>query len=204
MTRLLILIAIAVAGAAGLRLALRPDRDPDPPARILCGGSMRLPVERLCRPLEGRALLDFAGSETLLPRVLAGGPGDILVTHDPFPNQVRAAGRLAAVAEVGDLAPVLAVRRDRPVPDASLAALAGDGLRLGLPDARYSTCGAYLADRLAAEGLSARVAARTVVVRRSHQELAHDLRLGAVDMAVVWNFVAAQNRDELATVPLPG
>jgi ABC-type molybdate transport system substrate-binding protein len=201
---LLVLAALAGAAIVGANALRSPGRGPERPAIVFCGGSMRQPVETLLRPLDGRVLLDYGGSETLMPRILAGAEADILVTHDPFPEQVRAAGRLADLIEVGDLAPTLCVRRDGPLPAATLGSLAASGLRVGLPDPRHSTCGAFIEERLRAEGLTAAVAARTVVQRRSHQELANDLRVGAIDVAVVWNFVAAQNAESLASVPLPG
>jgi hypothetical protein len=46
------------------------------------------------------------------------------------------------------------------------------------------------------------VLANLTVERRSHQELANDLKLGVIDAAVVWNFVAVQGAG-ITALPLP-
>ena len=53
---------------------------------------------------------DLGGSETLLPKILAGARADIFVCHDPFEYKLKAAGRWTNTVVVGYLEPVLAVR----------------------------------------------------------------------------------------------
>lgn len=204
-----VLLVVLVAAGWGLAICRKPTAIAIPTSEvvILCGTSMRAPTEELARlaRLRGQAVrLDFGGSETLLPRVLAGEKADLLVTHDPFIAKLQAAGRLAKAVPVGVLQPVLAVPKGNPRGLTSLNDLTKEGLRVGLPDARYSTCGEYVRARLRTLGIEDAVQARVVVEQRSHQELATALRLGSIDAAVLWNFIGVQNADFITTVPLPG
>jgi ABC-type molybdate transport system substrate-binding protein/DMSO/TMAO reductase YedYZ heme-binding membrane subunit len=174
---------------------------------VLCGTSMKAPTEAMVATARTSGLavrLDFGGSETLLPRVLAGERADLLVVHDPFPDKLAAAGRLQRSVAVGCLVPVLAVPAGNPRRLSGLSDLAQEGVRVGLPDARYSTCGEYVRARLREQGIESAVQSRVVVEQRSHQELATALRLGSIDAAVLWNFIGAQQTEHIQILPLPG
>ncbi len=181
-----------------------------PPAAetvILCGSSMRVPIEAVVALARSKGLavrVDYGGSETLLPRLLAGERADLAVLHDPFPEKLAAAGLLVARLDVGGLEPMLVTAPGNPLGLSGLADLARAGLRVGLPDARYSTCGEYLQARLRADRLAEGVAPRVVVEQRQHVELVTAVRVGSIDAAVVWNFVALPARPTVAAMPLPG
>lgn len=180
---------------------------PPPEVVVFCGSSMRVPTETIIAGARGAGVdvrVDFGGSETILPRLLAGERAAIAILHDPFPDKLAAAGLLATRLEVGHLAPVLVTAPGNPLRLSGLRDLARDGLRLGLPDARYSTCGEYLQARLAQEGLTGAVASRVVVEHRQHHELVTAVRLGTIDAAVVWNFVAVPLQPAVQVHPLPG
>ena len=163
------------------------------PLRVLCGSSMAEPIQEIVRqyePRPGAVLVDLGGSETLLPRILAGAPADIYVCHDPFEEKIRQAGKLSASVEMGQLRPVLLVRAGNPQQVRRLEDLARPGLKLGIGDPRYSTCGEMFVDLLRKKGLYEPVMTNVVLQARTHAELGNGLVLGALDAAVVWNFVA--------------
>jgi molybdate transport system substrate-binding protein len=93
------------------------------------------------------------------------------------------------------------VAKGNPLGLKGLADLAKPGLRVGLMDARYSTCGQMVQDALKRRGLTDKVGPNVRVEKRSHQELATDVTLGSLDAAAVWNFSAVLNREKLDAVP---
>lgn len=173
--------------------------------RVLCGSSMAAPMQELNRQFtETRGVAiecDLGGSETLLPKILAGTPADIFVCHDPFEEKLKAAGQWTNTVVVGYLEPVVAVRPGNPKQLRALADLTRPGLKLGLGDPRYSTCGELFVNALQERGLKDQVMSNVVLQARSHAEIANGLILGPLDAVVVWNFVAPLYPGKLEVLP---
>jgi molybdate transport system substrate-binding protein len=201
MRKLLILTVLLLVAGVGALLALRANTRPDAPLKVYCGISMRPVAEELAREYEretGAAIeFDFGGSETLLPRIEVAGTGDLFITHDPFGDELARKGKVERYVVGGWLIPVLIVARGNPLQLRGLADLAKPGVKLGMMDARHSTCGQIVRDRLAEKGLAESVDANVKVEKRSHQDLALDVALGALDAALVWNFSAELNRERV-------
>lgn len=175
---------------------------------ILCGSSFRPPMEKLAemyRARTGTAIeMSFGGSEDLLPAVKIGKEGDIFVTHDPYLDKTREAGALLEDVEVGFVAPVLVVSKTDPADVKSIEDLAKPGVKVALPDARYSTCGEMLVRLLDRKGIRAAVEANADgAFFRSHGETAKALELGHRQAGVMWNGTAHTFLDDLTIVPTP-
>jgi molybdate transport system substrate-binding protein len=194
---------LLVAGVAALFL-LRTNKRPRAPLQIYCGTSMRPAAEELARDFERETdvpiQFDFGGSETLLPKIEIAKEGDIFITHDPFGEELARKEKVERYVVGGCLIPVLIVAKGNPLQLRGLADLAKPGVKLGLMDARYSTCGQMVRARLAEKGLADSVGANVKVEKRSHQDLALDVALGALDAALVWNFSAELNRERVDAV----
>jgi ABC-type molybdate transport system substrate-binding protein len=180
--------------------------------RVLCGSSMAGPVQEIVREFTERhgigVDIDLGGSETLLPRVLAGAPADVFVCHDPFEAKVRAAGRRADSVVVGHLRPVLLVKTGNPLSIRTLGDLERAGLRIGIGDPRYSTCGELFVKALEEQGRRDAVMPQVVLQARSPSDAGAGLLVGSLDVAVVWNFTAILYAGKAAMVdpgiPAPG
>lgn len=175
--------------------------------RVLCGSSMAAPIQELGQEF-GRVHgvtveFDLGGSETLLPKILAGVPADIYVCHDPFEAKVREAGRLAGCVTVGHLEPVLAVRPGNPLGIRSVDDLLRAGLRIGMGDPRYSTCGELFVRALQQRGIHDAVMRQVVLQARSITDVANGLVVGPLDAAVLWNFSAVLYSGKLERVSAP-
>lgn len=172
---------------------------------VLCGSSMSEPVKVLGAMFAEQhgadVEYDFGGSETLLPKVLAGVEADIYVCHDPFEEKVRAKDRLAGTAEVGFLEPVLAVKPGNPKQIRGIEDLTKAEIKLGIGDPRYSTCGEMFVAMLQEKSLKEKVMPQVAVQLRTHTELANGLISGPLDAAIIWNFAAALYKDKLEVVP---
>lgn len=198
---LLSLLVLGILTTALVGLRGKPRRAA--PLYIYCGTSMRGAAEELARDFEkqagGAVEFDFGGSETLLPKLEIARSGDLFVTHDPFAENLTRKGLLERYEVAGFLVPVLVTAKGNPRQLRSLADLAKPGVRLGMMDARYSTCGQMVRERLAARGLAGSVGANVKVEKRSHQDLAQDVALDALDAVLVWNFCGLLNRERVDT-----
>jgi molybdate transport system substrate-binding protein len=166
---------------------------------------MSAPIQELGQQFaasnNARIEYDLGGSETLLPKILAGAPADVFVCHDPFEEKLKAAGRWTHTAVVGYLEPVLAVRPGNPKGIRALDDLAKPGIRIGIGDPRYSTCGELFVEALRKRGLQDGVMTNVMLQARSHGEIANGLIVGPLDAVVVWNFVIALYPGKLEAVP---
>jgi molybdate transport system substrate-binding protein len=125
------------------------------------------------------------------------------VGHAPFADKFKEKGlREDRLVVLGALRPTLVVAKGNPKGIHSLADLAREGIRVGLPDARYSTCGEMFEKGAGEAHLLEGIKPRVVYTSRAHQELATALRTGNVDAVIVWNFVAAMHRDAFDEVPM--
>ncbi len=148
-----------------------------------------------------KVILDLGGSETLLPKILAGAAADIFVCHDPFEQKAKDAGKWSGSTRVGVLQPVLLVKRGNPHHIRSLNDLTNTSLKVGIGDPRYSTCGELLVQRLDLKGIRQGVMKQAVLQGRSHTEIANGLIVGPLDAVSVWNFVARLYAEKAELVP---
>lgn len=200
-------VVVGVVLGVGLLLAgcQREEQTKSRPVlRVLCGSSMSGPVQEIgqafAQEWKAEVVYDLGGSETLLPKVEAGAVADVFVCHDPFEQKVKEAGKWAGTAVVGELRPVLLVRKGNPKGIGSLEDLARADLKLGIGDPRYSTCGELFVKKLQEKGIEAKVMERVVLQGRTHAEIANGIILGPLDAVVVWNFVAELYKEKLDLV----
>lgn len=167
---------------------------------------MAVPVQELGKEFaETRQVqleYDLGGSETLLPKILAGAQADVFVCHDPFEEKIKAAGRWTNTVVVGYLEPVVAVRPGNPKQIRSLGDLAKPGLKIGIGDPSYSTCGELFVNALRERGLYDGVMKNVMLQARGHAEVANGLVVGPLDAVVVWNFVVKLYQGKLEVVPV--
>lgn len=192
----LLLLAVSIAG---LVLIAKQERAV---LFVHCGSSMRPAAEALAREVQRQlgiaTVFNFGGSETLLPTITTSRRGDLFICHDPFPRDLKAVDLVADEAVVGRLVPVLVMTRARAGEFRSLSDLVKPGLRIGMLDARYATCGKMVEDALRQRGILDAVQANVKVVSRSHGDLAMAVELGSLDVATVWNFAAKLKEGTLA------
>ena len=203
-TAAIFLVAVLVLGGALWLLTRRSG--PQDELFIHCGNSMRPALEEVAAAFTRQAgisiAFNFGGSETLLPAIKVAPHGDIFVCHDPFGPQLQEAGLMSSPHTIGHLTPILLVKKGNPKNIQHLADLAQDGLRVGLMDPRYSTCGEVTVKMLEQAHCTDAVRKNVVVEKRSHGDLANDLFLGALDAVVVWNVAAVTFEDRVQAVPL--
>lgn len=175
---------------------------------VLCGHSFPNPVEELCSQFTKQTGIKFAttlaGSEHLLPLIKVGRQGDLFITHDPFLDYVREDGVLADYIHVGFVAPVLAVQKGNPKEILRIEDLTRAGLKVGLTDPEYSTCGEMVYQLLEKKGIKEAVL-KNVGNRlvRGHSDLGNLLKTKTVDAVIMWKAVAYTFSDSVEIVPTP-
>jgi len=175
---------------------------------VLCGSSFVKPTGELCSRFTKETGImiatTVAGSEDFLPLVRAGKEGDILITHDPYLDYVRDANALADSVQAGFVAPVLAVQKGNPKRLKSIDDLTGPGLKVGLTDPKYSTCGEMVFALLEKKGIKEAVL-KNVDTRltKGHSTLGTWLETQVVDAVIMWNGVAKTFEESLEVVRTP-
>ena len=208
---LIVVLALVAALAFGLWRGAASDAeegfatlDTERHIVIHCGNSMRPVAERIAERFQreqGIAVrFNFGGSAALLAAIALGEVGDLYLCHDPYAKRLADAGLLARAETVGHLEPVLIVAPGNPLAIGALADLATPGLRVGLPDARYSTAGAMVAAELQRRDLAEAVQRNTRVQTRGHNDVAMALINGHVDVAMAWNFITGYHAARLEPV----
>ncbi len=173
---------------------------------VLAGGSFRTPTEQLVEQFQkdtGIAVsVSFGQSEDHLPHVKQHAHGDVFITHDPYATYTaEAAAELQTIA-VGYLRPVLVVAKGNPLAITAVKDLQREGVRVALPNAEFSTCGAMVETLLKHKGWH-----ETVVKNvgnaffRSHGEIARAINMGHRDAGIMWNGVANNWLNDIEIVP---
>ena len=172
---------------------------------IHCGNSMRPVAERLGKQFQdeqGIAVrFNYGGSPELLSAIELGNQGDLYICHDPYAARLDEKGLLERAVAVGHLEPVLIVPSGNPQGIHALEDLARPGLRIGLPDPRFSTAGEMVAGALVDRDLEASVRPNVRLETRGHNELALAVTAGHIEAAVAWNFIAAHYKGQVEPLP---
>ena len=148
-----ILLGFAVLAMSGCPKQVEPENE----LVILCGSSFPLPMEQLSARFTDatgiKIVTTVEGSEVFLPQVKAAEQGDVLVTHDPFLDMVKETGKYSDHVQVGFVAPVLAVQKGNPKGLTKIEDLTQEGLKVGLTNPKYSTCGEMVFALLEKKGI---------------------------------------------------
>ncbi|MCF7848337.1 MAG: molybdate ABC transporter substrate-binding protein [Kiritimatiellales bacterium] len=177
---------------------------------MYCAAGSKPPVEEIAKQYEAaygvKIQLQYGGSGTLLSNLQIADKGDIYLAADhSYVDIARGKGLIDEELPVADQRAVIAVRKGNPKKIQSLEDLLRNDVRvaLGSPDA--ASIGKHMMKILTAEGkwtaLQKRVQT-TGVFKPTVNEIANDVKIGAVDAAVVWDNVAAQY-PELEAIHVP-
>jgi molybdate transport system substrate-binding protein len=207
------LVFIAGAVALGLLIfalvGLRDDHGPRAGGvlRVFCAAGLKPPVEELAGEYEERygvrVDLSYGGSGALLSTLALAPEGDLyLAGDDSFTETAHARGLVAERFPLARMTPVIAVPSGNPRSVASLADLGTPDLRLGLADPEAAAVGKVARLALERSGRWKEISAKVTVFKPTVTDLAIDLRIGALDAAILWDATVAQTEGvESISVP---
>jgi len=192
---------------SAVALWLRPRGKQPGEVLILCGGSMREAIEQIVdrykKVSADSVLISYGDSSEFTVQLQRTRKGDILVCHDPFMPWAMELGLIERYANVAMLDIVIVVPKDNPRSVLGLKDLGQASLRLGVSDPKYSTAGQIEAEILEKVDYGPAVRKNIKLGTRGHQALCTDVRIGALDAAIVWNAVANQWTNSLWVIPIP-
>ena len=172
---------------------------------VFCGAGIRPAMDELKTAFELQndctVRVSYEGSGTLLGRLQSGAAADVYVPGDIFWIEKARGKDLVGDYEVAAwFVPVLVVQKGNPKKVTGLADLARKDVRVGLGNAEACAIGAVARTLLAAEGLFDRVKPRYEGL--TVNQVANQVKLGALDVALIWDAVAAQYPDSIDVVPI--
>ncbi len=175
---------------------------------VLCGGSMRAPLEACVKRYALRAtnvtiLTSYGGSGELCAQIQQSGRGDIFICHDPFMPWAAKQGLISQWGTLAYLDVAIIVPKDNPENITTLADLARPGLRIGIGDQTYSTSGQIVKYMLKKFPYGQGILSNVHMESKGHQERCNYVVEGVLDASIVWAPVAHQFRDSLTILPIP-
>ena len=207
---------LAVAGSLALLLVLAgmlfsirktAGRSSKQPLVVFCAAGIRAPVEAVARAYERETgvgvQLQYGGSQTLLANLEISRTGDLYIPADESYLALAQTKRLTGESiPLARMHAVLAVPKGNPKRLTSLADLMRDGVRLAQANPDAAAVGKLVRDALQKSGQWDTVAARTIVFTGTVNDVANDVKLGAVDAGFIWDAMRGLYPD-LETVELP-
>lgn len=176
--------------------AIPKDNSPSSPLVMFCAAGMTEPVSKIAEAYEAKygvkVQLQYAGSGALLSSIQAAkSKGDIYLAADSsYTDLAREKGLLAETMPVSFLTAGLGVSSGNPKNIKSLADLSRPGLKIGIANPEAASVGKLTKKTLSRHGswedLHAEVTTPTV------NDLANNLKLGTIDVAILWDAVANQ------------
>lgn len=218
---LILLGAMAVAvvalslALAGLRRSTQPGGSANPAAgaqelMIYCAAGLRPAIEPLLLDFEKRyglpVQVQYGGSGTLLSNLQVARSGDLFVAADAsYMEAARAKNLVAEVLPLARMRPVIGVAKGNPKQIQALEDLIRPGLRLALANPDAASIGKLTREILSQKGLWPQVeeqVRQSGVFKPTVNEVANDVKLGAVDAGVIWDALGHQY-PALDTVRVP-
>ncbi|NOZ21382.1 MAG: molybdate ABC transporter substrate-binding protein [Planctomycetes bacterium] len=145
--------------------------------------------------------VDYAGSGTLLGQLQAGVEADLYLPGDIFYiHKAEKQDMVEGYETVAWFVPVIGVQKGNPKGIKGLADLARKDVSVGLGRAEACAIGNTSKEMLAARGLGDKVKSdfEAMTVNR----LANQVKLKALDAAIIWDAVAAQYPQDIDVVPI--
>lgn len=173
--------------------------------RILCGAGIRPAMEAIKAEFEKRNPCDvsvtYAGSGTLFGHLQAGVEADLYLPGDVwFIHKAEEKDLVDRYTVLAWFVPVIAVRKGNPKGIHRLDDLARGELAVGTGKADACAVGNVTKSLLASARLADRVEAdfEALTVNR----LANQIKIGALDAAIVWDATAKQYPEDIDMVPI--
>ncbi|MFM9963556.1 MAG: substrate-binding domain-containing protein [Planctomycetaceae bacterium] len=180
------------------------------PLIIYCAASNKSVLEAIRRDYEREyqtpLQIQYGPSQTLLASLEVSGTGDLYLPADDsyleLARQRKLLGGEAAVFPLANMQAVVAVAKGNPKRIARLEDLFRDDVQLAQASSEASAIGKLTREVLTASGHWEKLHARTRVYKTTVNEVANDVKVGAVDAGIVFDAVL-HDYDSLEAIALP-
>lgn len=200
--------AIALLLAAGCnRQTTTTPTAPPAPLRVFCAAGLKSAVENIALTYQHEGLgvveLQYGASQSLLASLEISRSGDLYIPgDDSFLEPARAKGLIAETIPLAQMSVVVVVRPGNPKNIRALADLFRDDVKFGVPNPDAAAAGKLARAALQRAGRWEQLQPRVAVFKPTVNDVAADVKLGALDAGFVFDAVARQYPG-LETVTLP-
>jgi len=161
---------------------------------MFCAAGIKEPVSKIAKKYEEeygvQVQLQYGGSGTLLSNV-AVGTGDVYLAADSsYTNIAKDKGQILETMPVAFMRAGMGVPKGNPKGIKSLEDLKRDDLKVGIANPDAASVGKFTKKILSKHGIWKDV--KPAVLLPTVNELANALKLGTVDVVVVWDTIASQ------------
>lgn len=174
---------------------------------LYCAAGIKGPVETAAHEYEqefGVSIqLQYGGSGTLLSNLRVAKSGDLYIAADE--SYVKLAQEQNLIDEVLPLAqvrPIIAVAQGNPKGVESIGDLTREDVRVGLANPDAASVGKLTKTILSESGEWSVLEQHAKVFKPTVNEIANDLKIGAIDAGIVWDSTLA-NYPDLMAIPVP-
>ncbi|GIW81397.1 MAG: hypothetical protein KatS3mg105_3204 [Gemmatales bacterium] len=178
---------------------------------VYCAAGMKKPVEEIARAYEKelgvKVRLEFRGSRTLLANFKVVQQGDLYIPGDDYYIELaRDEGYIDEVIPIARMTPVFAVQKGNPKKIQSLDDLLNGKVRVAQTDPQQAACGRLtkkVLEKLGKWQELDKITNQTGVYKPNVIDVATDVKVGAVDVGIVWDSTVAQFQPDLEAVEFP-
>ena len=172
---------------------------------LFCAAGIKPPIEKLAREYEQkfgvRIDIQYGGSGTLLSSLRVSNMGDLFLAADE--SYILEAEKLGLVAEtqpLAEISPVIAVKKGNSKNITGLEDFLREDVSFSLGNPGAASIGKYTKQILEGHNLWDPIRENVTVLKPTVNEVANDIRIGAVDAGIIWDAMINQ-WDDLEIVP---
>jgi len=194
---LVFLSSLVVLGGLVALLAWKPGRVPDEPLTVFCAAALRGPVEKIAKEYEAETgvpvQVQYGASQTLLTNLEVSRTGDLYIPADnSYLDLAQTKELIAETLPALQMSPALAVAKENPKGITSLSDLLSKEVRVCQANADAAAVGKMTRDILRKTGQWEALRKRTLVFKPTVNDVANDIKVGAVDAGIVWDATVIQ------------
>ncbi len=176
---------------------------------LFCAAGVKPPVaeaaEKYAKEKFGTSIkIQYGGSGTLLSNLKVARVGDLYLAADTSYQKIaQDAGLVKEVIPLAKIRPVIAVAKGNPKQIKTLDDLLKPDVKIALANPTAASVGKLSKKVLQQTGHWDQIEKKTTVFKPTVMDIATDVRLGAVDAAIVWDSTVKQMSGELEAVHVP-
>jgi molybdate transport system substrate-binding protein len=187
-----VLLLIALVGLLWWGGDDRAGRTSQPPLLVYCAGGLKEPLEAIRADYQrdtGQSLqLQYGGSNTLLTNLGITHQGDVFLPADEsYIDLAVRDGLVRRTVPIVGMRPIVAVRKGNPLGIHALDDLVFGRARISMTEPDAAATGKLVRDALTKSGHWEAFRQHVTVFKPTVNDVASDLKLGAVDAAVIWD-----------------
>jgi molybdate transport system substrate-binding protein len=173
---------------------------------LYCAAGIRKPIQDIVKEYSDkygvRLEVDYLGSGDLLGKMRVAESGDLYLAADRwYMDKAREEGLIEEVLPIAAQYPVIAYLKGNPKGIDGIEDLLDSEIDLSLPDPDSAAIGRVAKDLLGKDGPWEEMWEKKTTARTKVNEVANDIKIGAVDAGIVWNATADQYPELEYVVP---